>query len=148
MIAVDTNILVYAHREDSQFHVEALNAMRGLADGDRRWAIPWPCVHEFISIVTHPGIYQPPSPLDIAVRAMKIWIESSMCVCIGEGAGYFDRLADVAAHGKSVGPMIHDARIAAICLHNGVQELWTLDRDFSRYRGLSAVNPLLRGKAR
>lgn len=61
MIAVDTNILVYAHREDSDFHKEALNALLLLAGGSRLWGIPWPCVHEFVSIVTHPSIYSPPT---------------------------------------------------------------------------------------
>jgi uncharacterized protein len=40
------------------------------------------------------------------------------------------------------GPKIHDARIAAVCLQNGIGELWTIDRDFSRYTGLKVWNPL------
>ena len=93
MIAVDTNILVYAHREDSPFHVEALVAMKGLAEGDRRWAIPWPCVHEFIAIVTHPAIYRPPTPLNLALESLRVWIESSMCQCIGDTSGMSDNIS-------------------------------------------------------
>ena len=63
MIAVDTNILVYAHRADSPWHGRAAELVRGLAEGPDTWAIPWPCIHEFLSIVTHPKIYKPPSPL-------------------------------------------------------------------------------------
>ena len=66
MKAVDTNILIYAHREDSPFHGEALATMLELANGEARWAIPWPCIHEFIAIVTHPRIYDPPSPPAVA----------------------------------------------------------------------------------
>ena len=95
MIAVDANILVYAHREDSPFHVEALAAMRSLADGARPWAIPWPCIHEFLAIVTHPAIYRPPSPAESAMEAARTWVESPMCRCVGEGPGYFDRLRDI-----------------------------------------------------
>ncbi len=40
------------------------------------------------------------------------------------------------------GPNVHDARIAALCLHHGVRELWTVDRDFSRFSGLHTKNPL------
>lgn len=142
MIAVDTNLLVYAHREDSDFHAEALHAILSLAEGSRLWGIPWPCVHEFISITTHPSIYAPPTTIGVALDAMEVWLESPFCRMIGEGMGYFQRLRELAEGGKVRGPMIHDARIAAICLHNGVTELWTADRDFSRFRPLKTVNPL------
>ena len=57
MIAIDTNLLVYAHRRDSPWHTIARDAIAGLAEGRSAWAIPWPCVHEFLAIVTHPRIY-------------------------------------------------------------------------------------------
>ena len=142
MIAVDTNILVYAHREDSEFHKEALKALIDLAEGSRRWAIPWPCIHEFIAITTHPSIYVPPTPLDIALQSLQVWLESAMCQVIGEGPGYFARLQELSLKARVKGPAIHDARIAAICLYNGVTELWTMDRDFSRYVALKTVNPV------
>ena len=56
MIALDTNLLVYAHRRDSEWHAEATAAVRELAEGPAPWAIPWPCLHEFLAIVTHPRI--------------------------------------------------------------------------------------------
>jgi hypothetical protein len=70
-------------------------------------------------------------------------LASPVCEPIGEGPGYFERLRGQVLDGKAAGPQIHDARIAAICLHNGVNELWTADRDFSRYRRLRCVNPLV-----
>ena len=64
MIAVDSNILVYAHRADSEWHAPAAAAMKSLAEGRGPWAIPWPCVHEFLAIVTNPRVYDPPSTID------------------------------------------------------------------------------------
>ena len=142
MKAVDTNILVYAHREDCPFHAKALATMQALADGSSRWAIPWPCIHEFISVVTHPRIYAPPSPLTTALAAMRVWIESPMCEMIGEGPEYFSVLEHLATTARLSGPMIHDARIAAICQHNGISELLSCDRDFSRFSGLKTRTPL------
>lgn len=144
MIAVDANLLVYAHREDSEWHSEALAALKRLAEGTQRWAIPWPCIHEFIAITTHPSIYLPPTPLPTAFKAIEVWLNSPACRAIGEGAGYLPSLKALAVRGKARGPMIHDARIAVICLENGVTELWSADRDFSRYKELKAVNPLVR----
>lgn len=63
MIAVDTNILVYAHCEESPFHKKTLACITDLSEGRASWAIPWPCIHEFFSIATHPRIYDPPSPI-------------------------------------------------------------------------------------
>jgi toxin-antitoxin system PIN domain toxin len=143
MIAVDTNLLVYAHREDSDFHESALSALLGLAQGSRAWGIPWPCLHEFIAIVTHPSIYRPPTDIATVLAAIRVWIESPLCRMIGEGPAYFERLEKLVLHGKVRGPMIHDARVAAICLHNGVTELWSADRDFSRFGTLRVVNPLV-----
>ena len=55
MIAVDTNILVYAHRRDSEWHEKAYRLIQSLAEGSAPWAIPWPCLHEFLAVVTHRG---------------------------------------------------------------------------------------------
>lgn len=143
MIAVDTNLLVYAHREDSPWHAPALAVLRELAEGSRTWGIPWPCVHEFAAIVTHPRIYRPPSTQAEAFDALQAWLDSPSCRTFGEGPGYFATLRRVVVAAKVVGPQIHDARIAALCLEHGVTELWSADRDFSRYAGLRCRNPLV-----
>jgi uncharacterized protein len=144
MIAVDTNLLVYAHRADSEWHEPALQALTGLAEGRARWAIPWPCLHEFLAIVTHPRIYDPPSSIADAVGSMAVWLDSPRCGAIGEGPGYLEVLSRLVANGKAVGGIVHDARVAAICIHNGVSVLWTADRDFGRFPTLQTRNPLVR----
>ena len=143
MIVVDTNILVYAHRADSDWHAAALRELTALAEGRVRWAIPWPCVHEFLAIVTHPRIYQPSTPPDTALECIRVWLEVSSCTVIGEGDGYLKHLGVCVEQGRIVGGMIHDARIAAICLYHGVSLLWSADRDFSRYPQLKVKNPLV-----
>ena len=142
MIAVDTNLLVYAHRTDSEWHEPALRVLKDLAEGTAPWAIPWPCVHEFLAVTTHPRIYVPPTPLATALEAMRVWIEAPGCRLLGEGPGFFDLLRQMASAHQVSGPLVHDLRIAAICLHHGVSQLWTLDRDFSRFTGLKTFNPL------
>lgn len=143
MIAVDTNILVYAHRRDSEFHHTAAEALRQLAAGDELWAIVWPCIHEFLSIVTHPRVYKPASTVDEALTQIEAWRESPSLRLLAEDAGYWDELAALVRQGKVTGPKIHDARIAAICMVHGVRELWTADRDFSRISGIKVRNPLI-----
>ena len=143
MIAVDTNILVYAHRRESLFHAKARQVMIELAEGRAPWAIPWTCLHEFVGVVTHPRIFVPPTPLSVAVAQVDIWLGSPSLSLLGENAGHWEALKACVVASKVTGPMIHDARIAAICAAHGVRELWTADRDFSRFPGLTVRNPLV-----
>jgi toxin-antitoxin system PIN domain toxin len=143
MIAVDTNILVYAHRKESPFHHRARQVMIELAEGRVAWAIPWTCLHEFVGLVTHPRIFVPATPLSVAVEQVDIWLGSPSLSLLGENEGHWNALKGCVTAAKVTGPMIHDARIAAICVSHGVRELWTADRDFSRFRGLAVRNPLI-----
>ncbi len=142
MIAVDTNILVYAHRGDSAFHASALQRVRELAEGAAAWAIPWPCVHEFFAIVTHPRIYAPPTPSPKALHQLDVWLESPSLVLLAETEAYWPALRRVLAGSNVHGPRVHDARIASLCLAHSVTELWSADRDFSRFTDLHVSNPL------
>jgi toxin-antitoxin system PIN domain toxin len=144
LIAVDSNILVYAHRKDSQFHKVASMRVAELAEGTGTWAIPWPCVHEFLAIVTHPRIYAPPTPLIQALEQIEAWVESPTLILLAEPAGHWVTLRTLLTQGHVVGGRIHDARVAALCLTHSVRELWSADRDFSRFAGLKVVNPLLK----
>ena len=143
MIAVDTNLLVYAHREDSPWHQAAAARVAELAEGASPWAIPAACLHEFLAIVTHPRIYRPPTPLAIALDQVDAWRESPSLVMLTEADAYWADLRRVLERSKAAGGMVHDARIAALCLHHGVRELWSADRDFSRFPDLTTRNPLV-----
>ncbi len=133
MLAVDTNVLVYAHRQDSPFHDTAADLVRRLAEGAATWAIPWPCLHEFYAVVTHPRIYAPPSTPEQAAAQISGWLDAPSMVLIGESEGYWDLAEPLLLGGRVTGSLVHDARVAAICAQHGVHELITQDRDFSRF---------------
>ena len=142
MIALDTNLLVYAHRRDSEWHDEAAACVREFAEGIASWALPWPCLHEFFAIVTHERIYSPSSSSGAAIEQIGAWLESPSVVLLAETPGYWEVLARLTERSKVTGPRIHDARIAALCIHHGVRELLSADRDFSRFLPLKTRNPL------
>jgi uncharacterized protein len=144
MIAVDTNILVYAHRRDAEFHAAAADYVKALAEGRSAWAIPWPCLHEFFAVSTHPKIYDPPSTRGQAIAQIDAWLRSPTLSVLSEPADYWSQLKSVIATGKVTASMVHDARIAALCSAHGVRELWSADRDFGRFGSvLSVRNPLV-----
>ena len=144
MIAVDTNVLVQAHRKDAAFHEAAHNSIVSLAGGTAPWAIPWPCLHEFLAVVTHPKIFRTPTPLKLACDQLDAWLEAPTLTLLSEDArAHWSMLRPLMIAGKINGPRVHDARIAALCLANGVSQLLTADRDFSRFPALSVRNPLV-----
>jgi len=143
VIAVDTNILVYAHREDSTWHDAAYACILELAQGRDAWAIPWPCVHEFLAIVTHPRIYSPPTPVERALDQVQAWTESPSLVLLCEAEDHWQHLRALLRSASATGAKVHDARVAALCIANEITELWTADRDFSRFSALKFRNPLV-----
>ncbi|MGE3154880.1 MAG: type II toxin-antitoxin system VapC family toxin [Nitrospiraceae bacterium] len=143
MIAVDSNVLVYAHREDAPWHEVAYARILQLAEGQAPWAIPWPCIHEFLAIVTHPRIYAPPTPLETAVDQVEAWMESPSLVLLSESESYWEQLRAIIQAARVSGPQVHDARVASLCHQHGIDELWTADRDFGRFPGLKTRNPLV-----
>jgi toxin-antitoxin system PIN domain toxin len=143
VIAVDTNVLIYAHRRDSEWHSSASRRLKELAEGAAPWAIPWHCIHEFLSVATHPGILDPPSTPDEAIGQVEAWLEAPTLALLTEGSGHWHVLRELLARRHVRGARVHDARIAALCLANDVRELWTLDRDFGRFPELATHNPLV-----
>jgi uncharacterized protein len=143
MIAVDTNILVYAHRAETPFHAAAVAALTQLAEGTKPWGIPVGCVHDFLSVVSNPKIFSPASKTAQALAQINAWLASPQISILHSGAQNWRILADLAVKAKLQGGQYHDARIAAVCLENGVAVLWSADRDFGRFKALLTLNPLV-----
>ncbi len=143
MIALDTNLLVYAHRADVDVHAAARAVLEQAAAQPGGWAIPWPCAHEFLSVVTGPAFGRSRTPVEVAFEALRAWLSHPRCHAIGETPRHLGILHGLAARAPISGGAIHDARIAAICLDHGIDALWTCDRDFSRFPDLRTRNPLI-----
>lgn len=142
MKLVETNILVYAHRKDSEFHKSAYKFIKELAEGLNIWGIPWHCLHEFISVVTHPKIYKPASTLEQALKQIDTWLESPTLQVLSENKDHWQHLKNLCTRSKLSGPMIYDARIAAIAIDHKAEVIYTCDRDFSRFKEVTVENPL------
>ncbi|HVE83809.1 MAG TPA: TA system VapC family ribonuclease toxin [Myxococcales bacterium] len=141
MIAVDTNILVYARRSELPHHRKARALLFALAEGEARWALPWPCAYEFLKTVTHPRIFRRPSSLEDAMEDLESLLDSPSLVMLGQGPSHRTHLRRVVLGGAAIGATVHDGHIAALALEHGVTELLTADRDFARFPGLRVRNP-------
>jgi toxin-antitoxin system PIN domain toxin len=142
MTAVDANILVYAHRREVKEHTQALELLQNLAASAHSWAIPWPCVYEFFSVVTNVRIWKDAaSTPEEAWNQLEAWLAAPALKMIGEPDGFSPLLENFLKRSRVRGPVVHDARIAAICVAHGVERLLTRDRDFSLVPELPTENP-------
>lgn len=144
MIALDTNILVHAHRRDASLHDRALPLLAELAEAAAPWAVCYHTLVEFHAVVTRRGLWGKPSSPAAAVHQIRAWRESPSLRILHDSDDSLELLEELAVASRVTGGMIHDARIAACCVIHGVDELWTVDRDFSRFPRLRCRNPLSR----
>ncbi len=139
MIALDTNILIYADREDSALHAAALRAVRLLAEGDEAWAIPVFCVGEFLRVVSHDRLFDPPTPVTDAIDSVDSLLSSPSARLLTPGDRYLRLLRSLVEESGAQGNLVFDAQIAAVCLEHGATMLLTEDRDFTRFRSLKPL---------
>lgn len=135
MIAVDTNVLVYAHREElAAQHPLALAWLKRLAEGAAPWGLPVFCIGEFVRVVTHPRLFDPPSTLAQAAAAVEALLASPSLRVLFPGDDYPANFLKCAREADARGNLAFDAQIVAVCREHGCTALLTLDRDFARFR--------------
>jgi len=138
VIAVDTNVLVYAHRSEYPQHRAALGALTALAEGQELWGLPAPCLSEFLRVVTHPAILKPPSTIEQATAALEALLQSSSLRLLLPGERHAPMVFDLSRKHQLTGNLVFDAQIVAVCLEHGVREILTNDRDFQRFDEVEA----------
>jgi len=144
VIALDTNILVFARRAEAPHHREALALLRRLASGNEPWALTWVSIYEFLRVVTHPRVFSPPTAIEAAIEGVEALLDSPSLQMLGEGPEHGIRMRRTLLDGMVSGNLVHDGHIAALLLEHGITEFWTADRDFRRFRGIRAVDPFRR----
>lgn len=139
MIALDTNVLVYAHREETPKHEQALGWLTHLAEGALPWALPVFCLGEFVRVVTHPRVFDPPTGLVTAIEALLGLLESRTLRVLNPGPRYPELYAQHLREADARGNLAFDAQIAALCAEHRITKLLTADRDFARFTKLKLL---------
>ncbi len=136
MIAVDTNVLIYAHRGETAWHRAAASRLIALAEGAERWGLPVFCVTEFLRVTTHGRVFRPPSTLRQATEFISGIVKAPSCEVVRPGPGFLELLVETARQADARGNLMFDAQIAALCLEHGIDTVLTNDRDFGRFKQL------------
>ncbi len=140
LIAIDTNVLVYAFDARDVRHEEARTLVGNLARGGRPWGVPWPCLAEFLKVVTGP-VFDRPASVPAAFGFLDLLLGSPSLRRLLPTEDTPRVLRDVLEESGVRGRDIFDAHIFALCLEHGVRELLTADKGFRRFRGLKVTNP-------
>jgi uncharacterized protein len=143
MKAVDTNILVYAHRAELPQHLIALKVLNDLAQTNQPWFIPWPCAYEFYRIVTHSKVFKTPSSRKVVLEVLSLLIEESGAQMLGHGPAHFEQLARLSLQAEANANLAFDVQIASILLEHGISTIITNDGDFLRFKDLVVENPFI-----
>lgn len=133
MIAIDTNVLVHAHRAEMPLHELAMERLRALVEGGAPWALPAFCIGEFVRVVTHPRIFHPPTGLETTLEFLDQVLGSPSARLLVPGPMFPALFAEACRSGAVQGNLAFDAQVVAVCREHGVAEILTEDRDFSRF---------------
>jgi len=139
MIAIDTNVLVYAHRAEMPQHEVAMTRLRDLVEGSTPWALPVFCIGEFVRVVTHGRIFRPPTDLETALAFLAQVLGSPSARLLVPGATFPTLFSEACRDGAVHGNLAFDAQLVAVCREHGVRTLITEDRDFARFKVPAAL---------
>jgi hypothetical protein len=142
VIAVDANLLVYAHRAGCPEHDAARRAIEEAANDADGWGIPSACLFEFWSVVTHPSSLGGGSSPFTARRFIEALIETAGAAILPPAAALAPRCLQIAEQLDVRGPRIFDLQIGLAALDAGVTEIWTHDAGFVGIPGLKVRDPL------
>ncbi|MBI5509092.1 MAG: PIN domain-containing protein [Deltaproteobacteria bacterium] len=141
MLAVDTNVLVAAHREDAPNHAVCLALVEKLAVGPSPFALFWPSIYEFLRVVTHHRVFDPPSSLGDALCAVGDLVTMPAASILAATERHAAVLQQVLRETPVEGNLIHDAHLVALAVEHGVHELITYDGDFKRFPQINSRTP-------
>ncbi|MBN1960181.1 MAG: PIN domain-containing protein [Deltaproteobacteria bacterium] len=142
MIAIDTNLLIYAHRAAVPEHNAAKNAISKACNSRGGCGVATSCIAEFFSIVTHSTATGNPSTPNQAAQFITMLEEDGGLIIFNQGPRFSSRLLQTAIDLQISGVRIFDLQIALCALDNGATELWTHDHAFVKVPGLKIINPL------
>jgi toxin-antitoxin system PIN domain toxin len=129
--------LIYAHRQEFPHHRRARSILKELVEGPALWGLPIFVMVEFLRVVTHPRILEPPSDERTALSAINALLESTSVRVLSPGQRYWRVLAHTVLDGRVRGNLVYDAQIVSLCVEHGADTILSEDRDFRRFPQVS-----------
>ena len=141
MILPDVNVLIYAHREESERHDEYRDWLTSVWESPAAFAVSDMTLSGCLRILTHRRVFSPPTPLRTAIDFVNQVRNQPNAVHIQPGRDHWRIFTDLCNSANAKGNLIPDAFLAALAIESG-SELITTDRDFARFPRLQWRHPL------
>jgi len=141
MVLLDVNILVYAYREDSPRHGDVRPWLDEVINGNAAFGVSELVLSGFLRIVTHPRVFDPPTPIAQAIEFVRALREQPHCLIVKPGDRHWDIFLGLCLDVHAKGNVVPDAYLAALAIESG-SEWVTTDRDFARFAGLTWRYPV------
>lgn len=138
---VDANVLLYASDVTSPHHERALSTLQAFAAGPDLLYLFWPVVMAYLRIGTHPSIFDHPLDPEVARRNVAALLDRPHVRSAGEQDGFWGVFEQVVEGDVVRGNLVPDAHLVALMRQHDVSTIWTADRDFRRFGGITALNP-------
>ena len=105
------------------------------------YALFWPSLYEFLRVVTHHRVFDPPSTIAQGMQALGHFIRPPGTRVLSATDTHQEILDQVMSQIAVTGNLVHDAHLVALALEHGVHEILTLDEDFRRFPQIACRNP-------
>lgn len=141
---IDANLLLYASDEESAWHERAVALLDEMALGPEIVHLFWPTVMAYLRVATHPAVFGRPLPHADARANIEALLDLPHVQASGEQDAFWRRFIEVADDVAPTGNLVPDAHLVALMLENGVRTIWTHDRDYRKFRGITVRDPFAR----
>jgi hypothetical protein len=141
MILIDANLLLHAYNPRATEHVPSRTWLEATLSGRDLVRFSWVTLWAFLRISTNPRVFEHPLTMAEAEPIVASWLAQPVAGVLDPGDRHWEILRALLADGQTIGPLVTDAALAAIAIEHGAT-LYTTDRDFARFAGLSWKNPL------
>lgn len=138
---LDINVLVYATDRGSPFHDKAKLLVERFLTGPDLVYLLWPVALGYLRIVTHPGLLDAPLSPEAAARNIDQFVAQPHVRFVGEGDGFWSVYRRVADPVRPKGNLVPDAHLVALMRQHGISTIWTHDRDFRKFEGITVRDP-------
>ncbi len=137
----DVNLFVYAYDASAPQHEPAKEWLEGALSGTETVALAWVAVIGFIRLTTSRQRFGYPWSVEQALDIVDSWLAQPVATVIHPTSRHAAVLRDLLTPLGTGGNLTTDAHLAALAIEHGAT-LCSHDNDFSRFAGLSWMDPL------
>lgn len=138
---IDVNVLLYSSDESSPFHAKATDLLKRLAEGPEILYLFWPVLLGYLRVGTHSAIFPRPLSVETATKNIEQLLDLPHARTTGEHDDFWRTYTATTSNAVVAGNLVPDAHLVALMRENEVTTLWSHDRDFRKFEGITVRDP-------